>query len=222
MNLHSRKLVRWWLNNQASAALVLGAKSLAMAVYEKMLKLDPDDADALSSVGNLRMAAGDSIGAVSAFVDLVERHPNHAEGWFNLGYIYEQREDLGPAERCFRQAVRLDPKLDRAWYGLALVLIRTGRLRESLDALKANIKLQPMSPYGYYQLGMTQHHLGNADEARRVIEQLKGFEPKYAATLARDIAQTPPSAAGTAPAAVGSNSSSRSVQLKEEALRAST
>jgi tetratricopeptide (TPR) repeat protein len=222
MNPVARKLVRWWLNNQASAALVLGGKSIARDVYEKMVKLDPNDAIALASVGNLRMEAGDSIGAVSAFVDLVERHPGNADGWFNLGYIYEQRDDVGPAERCLREAVRLDKNLDRAWYGLALVLIRTGRLHEAVDALKINVKLQPMSPYGFYQLGMTQHHLGNAAEARRIVEQLRGFEPKFAATLERDIAATPPSAAGTPPAAGRVlNTSSGSVQLKE-ALRTGT
>jgi tetratricopeptide (TPR) repeat protein len=213
MNPVARKLVRWWLNNQASAALILGGKSIAKDLYERMVQLDPNDALALSSLGNLRMEAGDSIGAVSAFVDLVERHPNNADAWFNLGFIYEQREDLAPAEKCLREAVRLDPKLDRAWYGLALVLIRTDRLNDAVDALKANIKLQPMSPYGYYQLGMTQHHLGQAEDARRVVEELRRFEPKYAATLERDIAQTP-SRAGAAPAGPSSGGSAP-IQLKE-------
>lgn len=224
MNLVARKLVRWWLNNQASAALVFGGKSIAKDLYERMVRLDPNDAVALASIGNLRMEAGDSLGAVSAFVDLVERHPNNADGWFNLGYIYEQREELPHAERCFREAVRLDSKLDRAWYGLALVLIRVGRLHEAVEALQTNVKLQPMSPYGYYQLGMTQHHLGRADEARRVVDKLRQFEPKFAATLERDIASTPPSAAGAAPpvpAVSVSHTSSGSVQLKE-ALRVGT
>ncbi len=84
--------------------------------------------------------------------------------------------------------------LDRAWYGLGLVLIREGRLDEAIVALRRNIKLQPMSPYGYYQLGMTYHHLGRADEAWKVYEELKGFEPRYAATLKRDIEITAPQA----------------------------
>jgi hypothetical protein len=44
---------------------------------------------------------------------------------------------------------------------------------------------------------MTYHHLGRDEEARRVEEKLRGFEPKFAATLKRDIEQTP-SAAATA------------------------
>ena len=192
MNVLARKVTRWWLNSQAGAALVFGGTSIARGLFERMVKLDPNDAVALSSLGNLRMEAGDSIGAAGAFVDLVERHPDHADGWFNLGFIYEQRDDPGPAERCFREAVRLNPQLDRAWYGLALVLIRINKLEEAVIALEVNIKLQPMSPYGYYQLGMTLHHLGRDTQARALVTRLREFEPRYAATLQRDIEQTAP------------------------------
>jgi hypothetical protein len=58
------------------------------------------------------------------------------------------------------------------------------------EALEKNIKLQPFSPYGYYQLAMTQHHLGDSGDAWRTYEQLKNFEPRYAATLKRDIENT--------------------------------
>jgi tetratricopeptide (TPR) repeat protein len=127
-------------------------------------------------------------------MQLVQRWPDNAEAWFNLGYIHESREDLADAERCFRRALALNPKIDRAWYGLGLTLIRAGRLGEAVEALKKNIELQPFSPYGYYQLGMTYHHLGQRDEALRIEEKLRRFEPKFAATLKRDIEQTAPAA----------------------------
>jgi tetratricopeptide (TPR) repeat protein len=66
------------------------------------------------------------------------------------------------------------------------------QVREAIDALKQNVKLQPMSPYGFYQLGMTYHHLGEAGDAWRTYEQLKLFEPKYAATLKRDLESIKP------------------------------
>ena len=77
-----------------------------------------------------------------------------------------QADNVSDAERCFRRRFSCAP-LDRAWYGLGLVLIRDGRLEEAVDALKQNIKLQPFSPYGYFQLGLTYHHLGRSDDARK-------------------------------------------------------
>jgi tetratricopeptide (TPR) repeat protein len=188
----ARVMLRWWLGMQAAVALTLGAHAGARGLYERIVRLYPADARALASVGNLRMQAGDSAGAVDAFADLVRRNPDHADAWFNLGYVHEKRGELAPAERCMREAIRVNPKHDRAWYGLALALIRRAQLGEAVGALQTNIALQPMSPYGYYQLGMTLHHLGRSDEAARIGERLRQFEPKYARTLDRDIANTTP------------------------------
>ncbi len=185
-------LAKFWLNRQASVAVLFDRKQRAIDLIRQVVQLDPGDAAARSALGNLLFEVGDSAGAVEQFLPLVERWPENADAWFNLGFIYENRNDLANAERCFTQALDLNSKIDRAWYGLALTLIRGGRLDEAIGALKKNIELQPFSPYGYYQLGMTYHHLGRDDEARRIHERLKSFEPKYAATLQRDLEKTPP------------------------------
>jgi len=196
-----RFLTKSWLRATASTALLIGRKRHALEVYEQILALDPRDLEARATVGHMRMERGEVAAAIDAFLKLLEVAPGNAEAWFNLGFIYEQRDEQDAAERCFRRALELGPSLDRAWYGLALVLIRTGRLTEAVDALKRNIGLQPFSPYGYYQLAMTYHHLGEAGEAWRIYEQLKSFEPRYAATLKRDLDQTRSLAkAGASPA----------------------
>ena len=189
-------LVRWairlCLNAQASIALIAGRRLAAARMFEQMIELNPDDAAALSSLGNLRMQAGDSVAAIRALTELSGRRPLDANAWFNLGFVHEKRDELADAERCMREAVRLNARHDRAWYGLALVLIRNGELAPAAAALEHNIALQPLSPYGFYQLGLTYHHLGRADKAQRMVDRLRQFEPKYAATLERDILRTVP------------------------------
>lgn len=189
----------FWLRQQIWVAVLLGRRRRSVELMRELLRVVPDDAESRNALGNLLVEIGEPAAAVGQFVQLVERRPDNAEAWFNLGYIHESRDDLANAERCFRRALALNAKIDRAWYGLGLTLIRAGRLDEAVEAMTKNIELQPFSPYGYYQLGMTYHHLGRRDEALRVEERLRGFEPKFAATLKRDIEQTPPaaSAAGT-------------------------
>lgn len=191
MNPVLRYLVRGWLNTQANAALLFGLKQRALALHGQMVRLNPRDAVARATIGNLRAQLGDADGAIAEFRQLVEVDPRNADAWFNLGYLLEGRDALDEAERAFRRAVELNPSHDRAWYGLGLVLIRTDRLREAVDALKRNTRLQPFSPYGWYQLGMTYHHLGDSGDAWRTYEHLKSFEPRFAATLKRDLETTP-------------------------------
>jgi tetratricopeptide (TPR) repeat protein len=186
--------VKFLLKRQVAVAVLLGRKRRSIELMQQVLQLDPDDADSRNALGNLLYEVGDPVAAVAEFTTLVERHPGNADAWFNLGFVHEGRNDLGSAERCFRRALGLNAKLDRAWYGLGLTLIRAGRLEDAIEALKKNIELQPFSPYGYYQLGMTYHHLGRDVDARRIHDRLRGFEPKYAATLKRDIEKTPPAA----------------------------
>lgn len=191
MNAPGRVLLRWWLAALASVAVFLGAKRRALELYAEIVALDPANVDACATLGNMLAERGELAAAIAQFRRLLDAHPDHADSWFNLGYLHEQHEQLAEAERAFRRAAELNPQHDRAWYGLALVLIRFDRLPEAIGALKTNIKLQPFSPYGYYQLAMTHHHLGDSGDAWRIHEQLKNFEPRYAATLKRDLENTP-------------------------------
>jgi tetratricopeptide (TPR) repeat protein len=191
MSAIGNKLAIWWLNRRANAALIFKRNAQAIDAYREMLAVDPGYEFARIMLGNLLAEAGDHAGAARELQRLVELNPDHADGWFNLGFLHDKADDIAQAERCFRRAVQLKPSLDRAWYGLGLVLIRDGRLEEAVDALKQNVKLQPFNPYGYYQLGMTYHHLGRDAEAWKVHEQLTGFEPKFSATLKRDLERTP-------------------------------
>jgi tetratricopeptide (TPR) repeat protein len=187
-----RAITVWWLHRRANAALIFKRLPVAIDSYREMLAIAPDNEFAALMLGNLLADAGDRRGAREVLERLLSIRPESADGWFNLGFLHDKADELADAERCFRRAVQLKPSLDRAWYGLGLVLIRAGRLEEAIDALKQNIKLQPFSPYGYYQLGMTYHHLGRSAEAWKVHEQLAAFEPKFSATLKRDLEQTPP------------------------------
>jgi tetratricopeptide (TPR) repeat protein len=187
----ARVLARAGLGLVATVHVVLGRRQRALEIYERILELDPRHEATLASAGNLRFEIGDADGAVAIFRRLVAIHPESAEGWFNLGFLLEKRDDLTGAEAAFRRAIALRPALDRAWYGLGLTLIRDDRLREAVDALKQTIKLQPFSPYGFYQLGMTYHHLGESLKAQRICDELRKFEPRYAATLLRDMQAVP-------------------------------
>lgn len=212
----TRFLRRWWTNNVATVAILLGRRQRAIEVYQRLVELDPSDEAARGAIGHLLAESGDATGAITEFEQVVALNPRHADVWFNLGYLHDQRDELEVAERCFRAAIGLKPKLDRAWYGLGLVLIRAGRLTEAVEALKKNTELQPFSPYGWYQLGMTHHHLGNAANARRICEELQKFEPRYAATLKRDMERTPSRAAQT------SDSPSHRLMTQKEALQSAS
>ncbi|HEX2542389.1 MAG TPA: tetratricopeptide repeat protein [Caldimonas sp.] len=176
-----------WLKLCAMALLVLGRRSAAEAVFDRLLSRFPDDAYALASRAHLRAEGGQTMPAVEDAQRLVDLHPGRrAADWFNLGFLRDRLGEHEAAEAAFRQALVLEPKLDRAWYGLALTFIQQGRLDDAVAALKKNTELQPLSPFGWYQLARVHANRHEAEKARRIIAHLKNFEPKVAAQLERE------------------------------------
>lgn len=190
----ARRLEVWWLQRRADIAILFKRPADAARWYRAMLAIQPDNDLAQLMLANQLVEAGDTDGAVDELKRLTARSPNYADAWFNLGFLLDQANRLADAESSFRRSLELRPKIDRAWYGLGIVLIRQRRLEEAIEAFKQTIKLQPFAPYAYYQLGLTYHHLGRSDEAWKVHKQLTEFEPRFSATLKRDLERTAPQA----------------------------
>lgn len=170
------------------SALMFNRHRFAIRLLDEELARRPQDPYALSNRAHLHAQQGNRPLAIADLRNLVSAHPDRsAADWFNLAFLEEGEGDIAAAEQRFRRALSLDPKLDRAWYGLGLVLIQQRRYEEATAALKRNTELQPMSPYGWYQLARVHMDRKQPDEARRIIKHLKGFEPKVAAQLEREI-----------------------------------
>jgi tetratricopeptide (TPR) repeat protein len=130
-------------------------------------------------------------GALPDLRRATELAPAQAGHWFNLGYVLAQLERQDEAVAAFREATQRDAKLDAAWYGLGLALLQLGRLDEAVAALKRNTELQPMSPYGWTQLARAHARAEQPAKARKVVEHLRGFEPKVAEALIHELKLEP-------------------------------
>jgi tetratricopeptide (TPR) repeat protein len=175
-----------WQKGRAIAALILGLRRQARAIFDAMLERWPGDAYALASRAHLLAQEGRSDLALEDSARLVALCPNDAHAWFNHAYLLEAAGRWEEALGAFRRATACSPKLDRAWYGMGLVLIRLQRNDEAAAALERNTELQPMSPYGWYQLARVHADRQDPDAAVKIIRHLKGFDPKIAAQLERE------------------------------------
>ena len=175
------------LHWRAKIFLFLGMQASAKRVFQDVLQRAPQDLLALQSLGFSAMNERHFVLALTYFDQVAELSPESSNAHFNQAFMCEELGRLDDAERGFRAAIAIEEKMDRAWYGLGLVLVRQGRLEEAVVALKRNTQLQPMSPFGWYQLARVHVDLKQADEALVVIRYLKGFEPKVAAQLEREI-----------------------------------
>lgn len=176
--------VRRW---QAKLCLLLGCHEAAGQIFRGILARAPEDHLALNSLGYAAVQGGQHALALSYFERLVQAYPLDANAHFNRAYVCEAMGRLDEAALAFHAAIERETNMDRAWYGLGLVRVQQGSLVPALQAFKRNTELQPMSPYGWYQMARVHMDLQQKAQALAVLQHLKGFEPKVAAQLAREI-----------------------------------
>ena len=95
--------------NLGKALLQTGQEDQALACFQKMVELEPDDANAQVALGNILFKNGRLDEAVTHFRKAVEFQPDNAEAHNNLGSVIIQNGRLDEAIAHFRKAVELSP-----------------------------------------------------------------------------------------------------------------
>ncbi|MEE2850464.1 MAG: c-type cytochrome biogenesis protein CcmI [Pseudomonadota bacterium] len=99
------------------------------AVTARVVHERPKDRQALAMLGAARFAAGDPLGAASAFRRLIALDHRDAQAWARLGeslVVANDNQIGGDAEAAFREALKLDPDQLGARFFLGEAALRRG------------------------------------------------------------------------------------------------
>lgn len=110
-------------------------------VTARVVQERPKDRQALAMLGAARFAAGDPLGAASAFRRLIALDPRDAQAWARLGeslVVANDNQIGGDAEAAFREALKLDPDQLGARFFLGEAALRRG------DAVEARTLWTPL------------------------------------------------------------------------------
>lgn len=110
-----------------------------------------------------------------------------AESEYNRGVRARVAADWPAAVDAFRRAIALRAAFPEAWNELGHALRKLGRHAESLDAYHEALRLRPEFPEALEYLGEAYVQMGRLEDARRVLERLRGLDPARAAELAEAV-----------------------------------
>jgi tetratricopeptide (TPR) repeat protein len=122
-------------SNLGVVAAARGERQKAIGLFERALAIDPASADALYNLAltletNARGARyGPGFPAPEAeavYRSLLAAHPEHAEGWTNLGVLLEVLERPEDAAAAYQHAIDAAPRLAEPYAFLAAVRWRRG------------------------------------------------------------------------------------------------
>lgn len=103
----------------------------AMADYDEMLRIKPDDFNGYNSRGRLLFDQGNPGKALADFNRSIELNPGFAKAYSNRGAVYGMRKDYQLAISDLTKSLELDPMELDAYSNRALAYFSLGRYKEA-------------------------------------------------------------------------------------------
>jgi tetratricopeptide (TPR) repeat protein len=199
--------------DELATALTLhrrGERQQAERAYNRILRIDPQHADALHLLGVIAQQNGDARRAIEHIARAIAVQPQSAVFHNNLGAALLDQGRHGEAAGSFRRALALQPNYLDALLNLARAasqgdeltvavdcwqrslrlkpdnadaLQSLGRLPEAIEYYDRVLKLNPDRSEAHNNRGVALLNLGDSDEAIASFERAVAINPAYADAL---------------------------------------
>jgi tetratricopeptide (TPR) repeat protein len=150
----------------AELQLILEMQNESMQSVEKVLKLDPENADAYVMLGLNFKEIGDTAMAVGSFKKAVNYDPDKISAWINMGQLQAAR-NVAQAEQYFNTAIRLDSLNTNTWLCKADYHWEKGERNKALETYKKIIEIDHMLPDAYYNSGLVYLEMDSIEQAQK-------------------------------------------------------
>jgi tetratricopeptide (TPR) repeat protein len=119
----------------------------AIAVYQRVLELDPEHAAAHINLGTLLYNRQDYGLSERHYRRAIEIDPRYALAYFDLGNVLDETGRVKDAIQTYLTALQLAPTYADAHYNLALAYEKTREPRKALKHWQAYVKLDTTGPW---------------------------------------------------------------------------
>jgi len=113
----------------------------ASHIFEMVLRINPNDVDALLKLGYCRFHLEDYSESMRAYDKVLDIDVTNADAWNLKSLVYYERKVYGKALDCADKAIDSDPTFGMAWYNRSCYLSMLSQIPESLDALVRSIEI---------------------------------------------------------------------------------
>lgn len=152
----------------------------AKAPYLEILKKDPENADALHSMGCLLDDQGNTVQAIKLLVRATKSRPAAHTFLYNLGNMYMKQGNAKEAVLCYREAIRLKPSYALAHNNLGRSLSQIGLRVEAKASFLNALSIQPTYADALYNLGIELKTEGDLVGAVAAFDGALQIQPRFA------------------------------------------
>jgi predicted O-linked N-acetylglucosamine transferase (SPINDLY family) len=154
----------------------------AKAIYDQVLKKQPQNFMALQLMGAFYLQTKNNLQAIEFLSQAIAINPQFAPCYNNIGLAFKEIKRLDEALASYDHAVRIKPDYAEAYSNRGVVLQELKRLDEALASYDHAVRIKPDYAMAYYNRGVTLQELKRLDEALASYDQAIRIKPDSAET----------------------------------------
>ncbi len=151
----------------------------AEAAYRDILKLDPDNAEALHLLGVLMQQRGRHASAVSLIQTAIKFDSSKADYHFHLAEVYRMMEKAESAKMVYERAIALDNTEPDYYFGLGAALTDLEEHEAAANAFRKVLQLNPQDTEARNNLGNVFSEMGRLEQAVECYRHALKCRPRY-------------------------------------------
>ena len=141
----------------------------SMRTIDRIMRLDPQNAEGYFMFGRNFREMGDTIRAINSFQSAVENDPDLVEAWIYLGQLYEGRGDP-LARRYYDNALEVAPENIDALHAKAIYLTNQNDLSGAIQLYKRINEIDFQYETAYYNAGLLYLEMDSIDQAHKQFD----------------------------------------------------
>ncbi len=152
----------------------------AAEIYQRILEVVPDHAEATNYLGAAAGELGQFDTAVKLIIRSIELRPGEAVFHNNLGNVLNKAGRFEAAANAYEQAVKADAKFAAAWNNLGMALAVQFKDDDSIRAFERAIRVKPDFAEAHNNLGNIHYTRKQFHEAEKSYQCAIRIRPDYA------------------------------------------
>jgi serine/threonine protein kinase/tetratricopeptide (TPR) repeat protein len=155
-----------------------GAFLPAIAAFQRVIKIDPDNSDAYLGLGNTYNSLGRAAEAEQAFRYAIEIRPACWSCYNLLGAFLNQHSRYGEAADAWRKVTEIAPDNVWGYMNVGVTYFNTGQFEMAEKYFRRGLEVAPDDPDLYSNIGTVSFFLGRFEEDVQYTQKAIALRPQ--------------------------------------------
>lgn len=169
-----------YLKSQGNEHFQAGRYAEALACYDQITQLQPNEAEAWHNRGTTLAKLKRWEEAIVAYQRATTLAPDYAEAWFNWGSVLLSQQQYEAALRCYDQAIKYRPNYAEVWHNRGNALVQLQRYQAAITAYERATEINPNYGDAWQNRGSMLAKLRRYPEALGCLERAVALKPQDA------------------------------------------